>query len=45
MSVLVGCDAWLYNNGHTGIFFTHKTEAEKQIQQAQIERLRKDCKE
>ena len=34
MSTLLICDTYLYSKGHEGIFWSHKTAEEKQIQQA-----------
>lgn len=40
MAVLLVCDTWLYSQGHNGFFWTHKTDAEKEIQAAQIAKLK-----
>ena len=31
LSVYVACEAYLYNKGHTTLFFAHKTPEEKQL--------------
>lgn len=35
LAVVVASDAWLYSQGHEGLLFTHKTEAEKAIRDRQ----------
>ena len=34
-------DAYLYNQGHDGLFFHHKTDAEKEIQRIKIAALKR----
>ena len=36
-SVYVGCEAWLYSQGHETFFWQHKTVAEQQLQQKSVE--------
>lgn len=42
LGIVVCVDGWLYSKGHDGLFFTHKTKEEKEIQRKQIEALTKD---
>lgn len=42
MAVFFACDCWVFISGRDSALQTHKTDAEKQIQQATIEKLRKD---
>ena len=37
LAVYVACEAWLYSQGHETLFWQHKTDAEKQIQQKSVE--------
>jgi hypothetical protein len=34
-------DAYFYDQGHDGLFFVHKTDAEKEIQRIKIDALRR----
>lgn len=42
MSVVIIADAWLYSKGHDGLFFVHKTDAEKKLQDAMIQKLQRE---
>lgn len=39
--VLYLVDAYFYNQGHDGLFFVHKTDAEKEIQRIKIAALKR----
>ena len=39
-SVFVGCDYWIYSQGHDSFFHTHKTVEERELQQLKIEELK-----
>lgn len=36
LSVLVICDAWLYDKGHTCLIYDHKTVHEKRLREAAV---------
>lgn len=40
LSVLLICDCWIFSQGYDSFLQTHKTKAEKQIQQIKINKLR-----
>lgn len=37
-------DAWVYLRGHNTFFFVHKTEEEKRIREAVIQKLEREAK-
>jgi hypothetical protein len=39
-AVFVAADHWTYLQGHDSFFQTHKTDAEKELQQLKIEELK-----
>lgn len=42
LSVVIICDAWLYAQGHETLFYKHKTDIEKEIQLAQLGKLKSE---
>lgn len=43
LSVCVAVDGWLYSKGHNTMFFSHKTDAEKELQRAAVDRAKKEA--
>jgi hypothetical protein len=43
-AVFIAGDYWLFSQGYDTLFQSHKTEAEKKIQQIKIDRLRDKTK-
>ena len=43
MAVLLVCDTWLYSRGHETIFWKNKTAKEKELQAAQISKLKAEA--
>ena len=41
-AVFVACDHWIYSQGYDSFFQSHKTPAEKELQQLKIQKLRKE---